>query len=338
MSIESRLAAKKRSAKARKKAKAKAAFDLALIILIPVAILAIVFGVLSVIRSKITDYSKYLTDEGYVEDYDLAKEVSIPDISKWDVTYETFKPTETELTEAIAAYMNAALPEAERLKEDDTKKLQQAYMAMLTDEFVEKYFGENLGDKCEHTAEGYRAYIENLLWENKFNNSETGAKARFLKYLLEGEGAKISSLPKKYVKNWTQITINEQTDIFEAYKKAGLTTANSVYEGFGSKKKFKQACAEAADEVVTEQLVKLAAFDQLKLPFSKELLDKYINDTYVTEKKTYDDAVEQFGLPYLALEYKCNTVIDKVVNGMKPAEDKKDEAKDDDSKADDKAQ
>ena len=81
MSIESRLAAKKRSAKARSKARAKAAFDLGLIILIPVAVLVIVFLVMNHIKSKVNDYSKYLTSEGNIKDYDISKEVTIPDLS-----------------------------------------------------------------------------------------------------------------------------------------------------------------------------------------------------------------------------------------------------------------
>ena len=73
MSIESRLAAKKRSAKARSKARAKAAFDLGLIILIPVAVLVIVFLVMNHIKSKVNEYSKNLTSEGNVNDYDSSK-------------------------------------------------------------------------------------------------------------------------------------------------------------------------------------------------------------------------------------------------------------------------
>ena len=258
MSIENRLAAKKRSAKARKKAKVKAAFDLALIILIPVVVLVIVFIVINNIKSQEIDYSKHLTADGYVEGYDLSKEVTLPELTyeAMNIKYEDFAPESQGIEDQIAIELKAKIPENERPTGEDEAAIKAAYIALVTDENVEKYFAEELGDKYPHTAEGYRTYVKDTL---------------------------------------------------------GLITDDNVYESYGGKKAFKKAMEESATEVVKQDLALLAVFDKLGLSCTKEDLDQYITDSYVTADTTIEDIKERYGENYMMLE--CKTY--KAVQALK---------------------
>ena len=324
MSIESRLAAKKRSAKARSKARAKAAFDLGLIILIPVAVLVIVFLVMNHIKSKVNDYSKYLTSEGTIKDYDISKEVTIPDLSTLPVKYDDFKPTDATLNSRIAMELKSVIPEAERPDVKEESEAEAAYLAMLTDENVEKYFAEKLGDKYAHTADGYRAYLSEYLQHNSFHNDVEG---KISDWLLEQ--STIGKLPDKYVKNWAQILRNVTTEQFEAYKKLGLYTQNNVYELYGSKKAFKKQMQENAEANVKQELVLLAAFDKLGLTCTKEDAEAYFKEHYEKESFTMEDIKKEYGESYMMLECKCYKVMEalKAKIHTEEEEDHEDEQK-----------
>lgn len=324
MSIESRLAAKKRSAKARSKARAKAAFDLGLIILIPVAVLVIVFLVMNHIKSKVNDYSKYLTSEGNIKDYDISKEVTIPDLSTLPVKYDDFKPTDATLNSRIAMELKSAIPEAERPDVKEESEAEAAYLAMLTDENVEKYFAEKLGDKYAHTADGYRAYLTEYLQHNSFHND---VEKKISDWLLEQ--STIGKFPSKYVKNWTQIMTNVSTEQFEAYKKLGLYTQNNIYELYGSKKAFKEEMQKSAESNVKQELVLLAAFDKLGLTCTKEDAEAYFKEHYEKESFTMEDIKKEYGEPYMMLECKCYKVMEalKAKIHTEEEEDHEDEQK-----------
>ncbi|MBO4627160.1 MAG: hypothetical protein J5645_04235 [Lachnospiraceae bacterium] len=310
MSIENRLAAKKRSAKARKKAKVKAAVDLALIILIPVVVLVIVFIVINNIKSQEIDYSKHLTADGYVEGYDLSKEVTLPELTyeAMNIKYEDFAPESQGIEDQIAIELKAKIPEDERPTGEDEAAIKAAYIALVTDENVEKYFAEELGDKYPHTAEGYRTYVKDTLNHTSFESSINKAITTYV-----AEKATFASLPKKYVDNWTQIYSNNTKNTFETYKELGLITDNNVYESYGGKKAFKKAMEESATEVVKQDLALLAVFDKLGLSCTKEDLDQYITDSYVTADTTIEDIKERYGENYMMLE--CKTY--KAVQALK---------------------
>jgi FKBP-type peptidyl-prolyl cis-trans isomerase (trigger factor) len=310
MSIESRLAAKKRSAKARKKAKAKAALDLALIILIPVVVLVIVFIVVNNIKSKINDYSKCLTADGYVEDYNLSKEVTLPELTyeAMNIKYEDFAPESQNIEDQIVIELKAKLPEEERPTEGDESEIKAAYIALVTDENVEKYFAENLGEDYPHTAEGYRTYVKDTLTKTSYESSINNT---IVEYVVNG--TTFASLPKKYVDNWTQIYSNNTKASFDNLKEIGYVTASNVYESYGGKKEFKKKMKEYATEVVKQDLALLAVYDKLGLSCSKADIDEYINNNYVTSEKSLEDCKEQYGENYMTLE--CKTY--KAVEALK---------------------
>ena len=117
MSIENRLAAKKRSAQARRNAKLKAALERGVIILIPVAILIVV---LLIWYNSIPVYSRGLDDKGNIKRYNLASNVQLADLDGLTVTYEQYKPTDTEIEDEIVSALKSKV-QAEKAAEGTDK-------------------------------------------------------------------------------------------------------------------------------------------------------------------------------------------------------------------------
>ncbi|MBR5713123.1 MAG: hypothetical protein IKX54_05960 [Lachnospiraceae bacterium] len=318
MSIESRLAAKKRSLKARKKAKIKSAMELALIILIPVVILVVVFLVLDYMQSKINDYSKYITKQGTIEDYDISKEITLPDLDNMGITYDTFLPTDTAIESRIVSEIKTAV-KGEDEDDETEEQIKAKYLAKFTDANVEEFFGEMLGDKYAHTTDGYRQYIKDLLQKSNYNNT---LDTKIREYL--NNGTTFNSLPKKFVKNWVQISTNEAKEYFESFKE--YYGVSSVYELYGGKKEFKKAMEASAEDTVKSYLLYLAVYEKLGLSYTQEGLDKYINEHFVTESKSREDAVELYGEPYLLMGYKIHMATDALKEKV-PAPEASDEEK-----------
>ena len=386
MSIENRLAAKKRSAQARRNAKLKAALELGVIILIPVDILIVV---LLIWYNSIPVYSRGLDDKGNIKRYNLADNVQLADLDGLTVTYEQYKPTDTEIEDEIVSALKSKVqaekaaegtdetnaPEAsattssdnatvtddtEKGKADDedntdditttgaepdgddkkdgddktdgdtktdgdektdAQKEREEYLAMLTDENVEKYFAEVLGEKYAHTVEGYRTYISEKLQLSKFNSK---ASTDILEYLENNSTVK--KLPsRRFMKNWTTIQKKEMEETYEyyvnAYASFGASLNKTLYEFYDNREKdgktdmtaeeyFNYYAESQAEVRVKDTILLLAVFDKLGYTFDQTELDAFITEHYTSK----DEAVKEYGSEYLALSWKAEKALQALLD------------------------
>ena len=373
MSIESRLLAKKRSAQARRKAKVKSALELAVIILIPVAILVIV---LMIYRNSLPQYSRYLDKEGNFKGYSISDNVKLADLDALDLKYDKYKPTDSDVDDAIVSALKTAV-EQEKAKQEaaekagettddktsegstssnstetddadktdaaapsdgstkttgettdtdgdtktDAQKEKEEYLAMLTDENVEKYFATTLGTTYAHTANGYRQYTIDTLWKNNFDKK---VETDIVEYLTKNSEVK-EIPPKKVVKVWTRIVAEEMEEEYEYYKSLytslGLNFTASLYEYYdnredadkgskSSKEYFNEVVESYARSRLTEYVILQAAFDKLGFTYSESEVDAFIREHFVTDSKTIDQVRDEYGSEFLALSWKVEKVLD----------------------------
>ncbi|MBP5489497.1 MAG: hypothetical protein J6Y10_02730, partial [Lachnospiraceae bacterium] len=128
MSIESRLAAKKRSQKARRNAKFKSALELGVIILIPVLILVVV---LLVWYNSLPRYSRMLDKEGNIKRYNIKEYVTVADLDAIPITYDKYKPTDLEVEKEMVANLKSQIEakektDAQKTDGTDTEKKDDA--------------------------------------------------------------------------------------------------------------------------------------------------------------------------------------------------------------------
>ncbi len=124
MSIENRLAAKKRSQKARKKAAVAKAVKITLAILIPVLVIAVCLGIYFSYQSKKIEYSKYLTADGKIKNV-TAKDClsALADYNNLGIKLSDYEPTEQEIRKAVKSqYETIKKAEEEAAKKDEDKK------------------------------------------------------------------------------------------------------------------------------------------------------------------------------------------------------------------------
>lgn len=378
MSIENRLAAKKRSAQARRNAKIKSALELGVIILIPVAILVIV---LLIWRSSIPRYSRGLDSKGSIKRYSLSDNVVLADLDNMGIEYDKYKPTDAEVDAEMLSKLKSKV-EAEKAAEsggeekeavpststssdnetsadDDDKQNAPAptdgsdtvttgaddktdgttdgdsetmtdddYRAMFTDENMEKYFKEVLGEKYAHTVDGFRSYITDTLQLANFNKS---AADDILKY-LEDE-SEIKELPSdSFMKNWTEIMKVEMKQNYEYYDQLytslGMDMGKTLYEfydnrGVNSKltqqEYFESYAKLQAEARVKDTILLLAAFDKLGLTYSQSEVDAFVDEHYTSK----DEAVKEYGSEYLALSWRAEMAMEELMNRIHKTEDTK---------------
>lgn len=118
MSIEKRLAAKKRSEQARKKEKMGKLMKIVAIVVAVCILAGAVYGVYYAIQSSKTEYSKYVTEDGNIMGVDPKEYVTLVDYSKMDISLKDYEPTEKELNE----HMEKLMDEAEKAAEEEAKK------------------------------------------------------------------------------------------------------------------------------------------------------------------------------------------------------------------------
>jgi len=320
MSIENRLAAKKRSEKARRRAKTKSAIELALIVLIPVAVLLIVFFVMNHIKSQIKDYSKGFAEDGSIEGYSVKDHVVLPDLDTMTINYDTFKPTDDEVENRIYNDLREAVPAEEAPTDEDATALREAYLALLTDENTEKWFAEKLGTDYEHTANGFRTYISETLHKN---NYDSDAETKILEYLEDV--ASVSDLPEKHVKNWIQIVDLEMREDFEQQWK-DIFQVEEVYELYGGEENYESLCKEEGEKRVRQQAEILAAFDQLGLSYTDEELDSFIEERAEKAGISRKEYIKTYGENYQAWLLKRQKVVDALKAKITVPEEKSGQA------------
>ncbi len=123
MSIEKRLAAKKRSEQARKKEKMGKIMKIVAIVVAICILAGAVYGVYYAIQSSKTEYSKYVTEDGNIMGVNPKDYITLVDYSKMDISLKDYEPTEKELNEHMEKLMDEAEKAAkEEEKKDDEKK------------------------------------------------------------------------------------------------------------------------------------------------------------------------------------------------------------------------
>ncbi len=338
MSIESRLAAKKRSQQARKKEKMGKIMKVVAIIVALCIIVGAVYGVYWNIQSKKIEYSKYVTADGNIVDVNPKDYITLVDYSKMDITMDKYKPTDAELEEYMKTLMETAEKEA---KEDDEKtssvgqatttddaddKKEESIVDSLDDAWVEKYYKKTLEDaKYDVTAEGFKKYAYDELYESKVDENLV---ADITKYL--NDKSTVKEYPKDYTKNMIQICKNVEKQTFEAYESLyAMYGYANVYAMYGGKTAFNEAMEKQAKAYVKDTLVCLAIYEELGMTYTMDEVKEYFNETL---EQKYDEQVELCGEGYLILNYKCEKVItyfeDKIREAGEEADDK-DESTDD---------
>lgn len=391
MSIESRLAAKKRSQKARRNAKFKSALELGVIILIPVLILVVV---LLVWYNSLPRYSRMLDKEGNIKRYNIKEYVTVADLDAIPITYDKYKPTDLEVEKKMVANLKSqieakektdaqktdgtdtenkddasqgntssgnstvdttgAVPdetksgdgekelteEEKKQKEEEEKKKKEEeeaaerakYLAMFTDENVELYFSATLGDKYPHTAEGYRTYVTETMQHDNFHSKAANDLVSFIRNTTS-----IKKLPSnRFFKNWTKIKIQEMNDSYE-YAKANEALYQALYGapvgtkfeyyGVSSQKEFEAEAKSRAEQSVKDMVCMLAAFDKLGLTYDENAVKEYVVKEYTTFA-SYDEAVEEYGAEFLALDWKYGKVVDTLLERIHSDEDENDKTED----------
>lgn len=358
MSIESRLAAKKRSQQARKREKMGKIMKVVAIIVLLCIIVGAVFGVYWNIQSKKIEYSKYVTADGNIVDVNPKDYITLVDYYKMDITMDDYKPTDDALKEYMEELMEAAEKEAEDSKEetktssvgqatttDDAEnkdeekeddKKEESIVDSLDDAWVEKYYKKTLEDaKYDVTAEGFKEYAYDELYKS---NVDEKLLADITKYL--NDKSTVKEYPKDYTKNMIQICKNVEKETFEAYESLyAMYGYANVYAMYGGKTAFNEAMEEQAKAYVKDTLVCLAIYEELGMTYTMDEVKEYFNETL---EQDYDEQVELCGEGYLILNYKCEKVItyfeDKIREAGEEADDKDDDNKEDDKTEDDKTE
>ena len=318
MSIESRLAAKERSRKARRKAAAK---KWTAILIVPVLLLCVLIGYLIYKSVTTVNYSKYIAKDGTIQGV-VAKECfsEFPNLDDITVDCEpTDEEIQTKLKNTIKSLEEAV--EGEETSENTSEVID--YEGHLNDEWVEKYAAEKLGEDYAHTEEGFREYVKQLAHEEK----ESKARSTVSAYL--NEHTTVKTYPYGFTRNQRKVLKKQSEKSFEVWKAYGFYSQYETYEDFilanyESKSAYRKALRTEAKESTKTTLIWLAVFDELNLSCTVEDVKAFEieqggkSDATEEEKNKYwDDLVEEFGQPFLMLEYRetiaQDTLVEKVL-------------------------
>ncbi len=322
MSIENRLAAKKRSQKARKRATVKKIVKIFLAVLIPVLVIGAVVGIFLNYQSKKIEYSKYVTADGNIEDVTAKDYLSeLADYKNMGIKLSDYEPTEEEIQKEIKSLYDAvekantdkktstsSEPDTSKDEKDDASKDDTSkddskdIMDKITDEWVEKNYKDKLGEDYKHTKDGFVKYVTDKLRDSKLSKLRSDIST----YLTDKSTVK--EYPKKYTKNMIQIYRNEEKAAFEQYASFyAQYNYNTVYDIYGGKDKFKAKMEENAKSEVKVTLICLAIYDELNLTTSDADVEKYYTED---QGQDYTKLVNKYGKEYLKLQCKCAQVLD----------------------------
>lgn len=319
MSIENRLAAKKRSQKARQRATVKKVVKVVLAVLIPVIIVGAVVGIYLNYQSKKIEYSKYVTEDGSIEDVNAKDYLSeLADYKNMGIKLSDYEPSEEDIEKELQSLYNAVEKTDTDTKtstgseSEDTKKdaedgdseeeASESVKDKITDEWVEENYKDKLGEDYDHTKEGFIKYATDKLRDSNL----TKLRSDISTWL--NDNSTVKEYPKKYTKNMIQIYVNEEKEAFEQYSSFyAQYNYNTVYDVYGGKDKFKERMESNAKSEVKTTLICLAIYDELGLTTSDADVETYYTED---QGQDYSKLVDKYGKAYLKLQCKCAQVLD----------------------------
>ena len=314
MSIERRLAAKERSRKARRKAAVK---KWTAILIVPVLLLCVLIGYLIYKSVTTVNYSKYIAKDGTIQGV-VAKECfsEFPNLD--DITVDC-EPTDDEIQTKLKATIKSMEDAVEGAETSENATETIDYEGHLNQEWVEKYAAEKLGDTYEHTVDGFREYVKQLAHEEK----ESKARSTISTYL--DEHTTVKTYPYGFTRNQRKVLKKQSEKSFEIWQAYGFYSQYETYDDFilatyESKSAYRKALKAEAKESTKTTLIWLAVFDELNLSCTVEEVKAFEikqagkSDATDEEKNKYwDELVEEFGQPYLMLEYRETVAQDALV-------------------------
>ena len=321
MSVESRLAAKERSRKARRKAAAK---KWTAILFLPVLALIIVTIVLIYKYATALDYSRHIAKDGTVKGV-TAKDCfsAFPDLNAIDI--KVAEITDAELEEAVISKMKdldsslsttttdgSGTTADGETKTDGETTTEAEKKPELTQEWVEAHAESYLAD-YELTTDGFRNAVRDDLKKTKRSEAEK----KISDYL--GENAKIKKYPGGFMRNQRKILRDQDKQVFALYQGFGLIDADMTFDeynvsAYGGEAEYKDDLKERAKTSTKNLLTWLTVFDELGLSVSEEAVVNWNahesgkeDATDEEKKELWDKSVEEYGAPYLYMNYRVET-------------------------------
>ena len=320
MSVESRLAAKERSRKARRKASAK---KWTAILFLPVLALIIVAIVLIYKYVTAIDYSRHIAKDGTVKGV-TAKDCfsAFPDLNAIDI--KVAEITDEELEEAVISKMkdldsslsttttDGSDTTADGETKTDGETTEAEKKPELTQEWVKAHAESYLAD-YELTTDGFRNAVRDDLKKTKRSEAEN----KIADYL--GENAKIKKYPGGFTRNRRKILREQDKQYFALYQGFGLIEADMTFDeyivnSYGGETEYNDDLKTRAKSNVKNLLTWLTVFDELGLSVSEEAVvdwnahESGKEDATDEEKKElWNQSVEEYGAPYLYMNYRVET-------------------------------
>lgn len=216
------------------------------------------------------------------------------------------------------------MTEEEKKAEEEKKKAEEKakYMALFTDENVEKYFADTLGEKYDHTTDGYRKYLTETMQLSNFNNK---VQSDILEYLENN--STIKKMPSnRFMKQWNKLVRQEVENQYnawmEVYKSSNYATV-PIYDfyddredksGMSAKEYFEENIKTEAEGRVKTTVLLLAAFEKLGFTYDKSEADAYIEESFVSDTQTLEDAQKVYGDEYMILAWKTKKALQTLVD------------------------
>lgn len=312
MSIESRLAAKKRAQEARKKATLKKLAPVIVIAVIAV-IVGAVFGIKAIIKynKNHVDFTKYLNEDGTIRGY-AAKDCvkNLPDLSTIPVdhasapTEEEIRSMKVEVTEYLLSLAGETV--AEDATDDET-------LAKLTDELVANNGVGLMSSEYEYTVAGLEAYLTKYLTDNAASQVQSDVYS----YVINR--ATVEKLPKKYIRFLGKKGLRFLTR--QDYLSQGYTDADidqSILDTYGTETAFRDYLEGEAESDVKSTMIMLAVYDELGLNITMDDFKKAKREedypTLSDEEfeKTWKSIEEAYPMSYLFMQYKCQVALEEL--------------------------
>lgn len=325
MSIEKRLAAKKKIQKSKKRRVVK----LVLAIVIPVVIIAAVaIGIWQAQLNKV-NYERYITDEGTIKNVDPKDYITLANYKDMGITLADYQPSDDDITAEVESQVTAIEKEKAEAAETATETADAATAtedaattteeftcdvdAVLTDAWVEENEADNLGDTYEHTVDGYKAYVKQSLYDTNVESLSNDIST----YI--SDNTTVKSYPKAYLR---QVRVNrtaEMKENFETnatlYSYYGYDDIYDMYadeDGENGEKNFKEKMQSYAESEVKMTLAYLEIFDELGLTAKVEDMEAY----YTDQGNDYDGLIESYGEKYMFMQYKCSLALDALTDSI----------------------
>lgn len=337
MSKENRLAAKKRTAQARRNRIIKR-------VVIVVLCLAVIAGIALIVRSEIIkkqsgviDYS-YVTDEGTLQGVDASKAVTLADYKNTGITLDQYLPTEKEITDSVndmvtsieesnntVANSDDADAEDEDLEvedfedeelddedfddedfddedEDGEEEPEIDVDAILNDEWVEANVASKLADKYPHTVDGLRAYHKDNLQQEKIEDNMIND---IYDYLVNNSTADYpTKLLNRFI--WNR-KLEDEAGFAQYSSMIGVATIQEYYSSMGAD--YDSMAESSAKNELMAELISLAIFEKEGLSLDKAgLKDFYNNNDY--NGISYEDYIAEYSENYYYLQAKVRMVQD----------------------------